>query len=148
MGTDRTTGDGGAITGIGVVSVGPIIRRDPYASYAFVEGADLWWGESRSTGLETAWGDIEVYEASDEIMLTELAGLAANLTDGRDTETIVVKFQDPLLVPGVDYKIGDVVRLVLGSDVVPDGSYRVVAIDVLSGEPSPVFQVQFATVVP
>jgi len=143
MGTDRTTGDGGAITGVGVVSVGPIIRREPRASYTFIEGADQWWGEARDTDLETAWGEIETYQGSVERMDASLADVATELLASDTAETVVVSFQDPPLIPGKDYKIGDLVTLILGDDLVPSGSHRVAAIGIQSGDPSPLFQVQF-----
>ena len=144
MGTDYTTTDGGAITGSGLVAVGPIIRREPLATYAVVEGDEQEWGESRNTDMEVAWGEIELYQGVDEITGT-LNEVAARLTTGSESEIVVVKFQNPNLIPGIDYKIGDVKKLTLGSDILPTTTCRVIAIDVSSGDPEPVFQVQLAT---
>ncbi len=145
MGVDGTTGDAGAITSDGMVGPIDILRREPLATYATVEGDHFWWGENRNTTLETVWGEIEAYAGSEEQKVGALDNLAGNLTTGKEAETIVVKFQDPLLVPGIDYDIGDIRWLILGEDVLPAAKHRIVAIDVKSGDPEPEFQVQFVS---
>ena len=145
MGTDFYLTDGGAIGMAGVVSYGPVIKREPTAVYAMVEGSEQEWGEDVTETLRTAWGGIETYTGSTELLEGGLAAAADLLTTGRDTETVVVKFQDPPLIPGIDYTIGDKVRLTLGETEVPSGIYRVDAIAVRSGDPEPEWTVQFVS---
>jgi hypothetical protein len=144
MGTDYTTTDGNVILKTGVVSVGPVLRREPQATYAMVEGSGQWFGEDRDTTLEAVWGEIETYQGSEEMVNESLDGLASELTTGTETETLVVAFQNPPLVPGVDYLIGDTLTVNLG--VVPSADYRVAAVAISSGDPEPVFQVQFVAI--
>jgi hypothetical protein len=145
MGTDYSITDGKAITGRGLVSVGPIIRREPFATYAMAEGELQRWWESRNTVTQAAWGEIEDYRSTDEISSVSLAPVVARMTDATEGETVVAKFQDPPLVPGIDYVIGDVLRLALGDEILPAAAFRVAAIDIESGDPEPVFQVQFVS---
>ncbi|KKK54950.1 hypothetical protein LCGC14_3079500, partial [marine sediment metagenome] len=51
LGTDQTTGDGGAIID-GFIAAGPLIRREPAATYVMVEGESLQWADTRNTTLE------------------------------------------------------------------------------------------------
>ena len=57
----------------------------------------------------------------------------------RDEDTVAA-----YLDAGVDYLIGDTLTVNLG--VVPSADYRVAAVAVSSGDPEPVFQVQFVAV--
>lgn len=143
MGTDYSATDGGAVTASGVVSVGPLIRREPQAVYAMIEGDGQEWGEALNTTLQTAWGDLETYDGATELSVGTLATIASGLTTGASMETVVAKMIGPDLIPGVDYNYGDVVYVIVGDDLLPAGTYRVVDIAVESGDPEPMFQVQF-----
>ena len=145
LGTDFTTGDGGAITMAGVINVGPILRREPLATYGMVEGDGQYWGESTNAVLKAMWGEIETYSGSDEQLVGSLTDLADNLVTGIDSETVIITFQNPPLIPGIDYKIGDIKWLNLGEDILPAAAYRVVSIDIESGDPEPTYQVQFVS---
>ncbi len=145
MGVDYSATDGGAILGAGVVSLGPIIRREPLAAYAMAEGEDQWWGESLNTTLRAVWGDIEAYVGTNELLAGTLVDVADRMTSDKESETITVKFKAPPLTPGKDYVIGDIVRLIFGEDILTAGNYRVISIVIESGDPEPGFQVQFAS---
>lgn len=144
MGTDYTTGDGGAVTHSGLVSAGPLIVREPGASSARVEGDDNYWAEALNSDLQTAWGDIEAYQGSTELLAGDsLDSLASGIVVGDDTATVLVKFSNPDRVPGIDYDIGDWVILSIGEEWLTAGRYRVTDIVVESGDPEPIFQVTF-----
>lgn len=147
MGTDYSAGAGGAVGRGGVTSWGPVIRSEPQAVYAMVEGSEQQYGEALNTVLRTAWGDIETYTGSDELLVGGLQTAAGLLTTGNEAQTVVVKMVDPPLTPGIDYVIGDTVMLSLEEDLVPADSYRVVAIAVRSGDPAEEWTVQFEQVV-
>ncbi len=143
LGTDRTTGDGGAIVA-GFVAAGPLIRREPAATYVMVEGEDLEWADTRDTGLETPWGEIESYSGSKDNLVDDLDTRAAAALAAVELEELRVTLQAPPLVPGIDYNIGDIVRVTPGS--IPTARYRVVAITVKYKDPEPLWQVSFAAV--
>lgn len=143
MGTDWTLTDGGAVTSSGLYSFGPIVRREPRASYGMVEGAELYWGEDLDTAIQSVWGDIEEYEGSDELLEGTLDSVAAGVTGNDNAEVVIVKFVAPDRIPGIDYVIGDWVQLTLGDEWLPSGRYRVIDIAYESGDPEPIIQVQF-----
>ena len=103
-----------------------------------------WW-EDRNTVTEAAWGEIEAYEGTDEISSVSLAPVAARMVSAEEGETIVVSFQGPNLIAGIDYDIGDIVMLIFGEDILPAAAYRVAAINFKSGDPEPTVQVQFVS---
>ena len=143
LGADLTTGDGGAITS-GFVAAGPLIRREPAATYVMVEGEDLEWADTRNTVLETPWGEIEAYSGSKDNLIDDLDVRAAAELADVGLEELRVTLQAPSLVPGVDYNIGDIVRVTPGS--IPTARYRVVAITVKYADPEPLWQVSYAAV--
>jgi hypothetical protein len=143
MGTDYSTGDGNAVTNSGLVSFGPMIRTEPRATYGMVGGKDQYYGEALDITMQGVWGDKEAYEGSDEMSVGILQTVAAGLVSGNETLSFTAKFQNPALVPGVNYQLGDTVMVVLGEDVMPAGAFRVYSIVVDSGDPEPTFQVQF-----
>ena len=138
LGTDRTTGDGGAIID-GFVTAGPLIRREPAATYMMIEGESLAWADSRDATLETAWGAIEDYSGSKDNLVTSLATqAAAELAEIGQTE-LRFTLANPTLTPGVDYRIGDIVRVTPG--VIATARYRVMGVTVKGAEPEPLWQV-------
>ena len=145
MGVDFTSGDAGAITSKGLVGDVEILRREPLATYWMMEGDALFFGEDRNTVLETVWGEIEGYSGSEERSEGTLDNLASKQTTGSETETIALSLQDPPLVPGIDYDLGDLTMLILGESMLPKASYRVISIDIGSGDPEPLFQVQLVS---
>jgi hypothetical protein len=140
LGTDQTTGDGGAIID-GFVTAGPFIRREPPATYMMVEGESLAWADTRNATLETPWGEIEGYVGSKDNLVTSLATQAsAELADIGQVE-LRVTLANPTLTPGIDYRIGDIVRVTPG--VIATARYRVMGITVKGAEPEPLWQVSY-----
>ncbi|KKL83237.1 hypothetical protein LCGC14_1976770 [marine sediment metagenome] len=137
LGTDRTTGDGGAIID-GFIAAGPLIRREPAATYVMVEGESLQWADTRNTVLETPWGEIEEYVGSKDQLVTGLATQAAAELAAIDQQELRFTLQNPTLTPGVDYRIGDIVRVTPG--VIATAKYRVMGITVKGDEPEPKYQ--------
>ncbi len=138
LGTDLTTGDGGAVID-GFVSVGPLIRREPAATYMMVEGDALQWADSRNTVLETPWGEIEGYSGSKDHLEGSLAAQAASQLAVVGLEEIRYTVQGASLTPGIDYQLGDKIRVTPGA--FPTQKYRVVGITVSYKDPEPLFQV-------
>ncbi len=138
LGSDLTTGDGGAVID-GFVSVGPLIRREPGATYMMVEGDALEWADSRNTVLETPWGEIEGYSGSKDHLSGSLAAQAASQLAVVGLEELRYTVQGASLTPGIDYQIGDKIRVSPGA--VPTQKYRVVGITVAYKDPEPLFQV-------
>ena len=142
LGVDTTTGDGAAIID-GFVAVGPLIRREPRATYVMAEGEDLIWDDTRDTTLETVWGEIEDYVGQKDNMVTDLAKIAAAQLDSFGQEEFQVSLQGPSLIPGINYRMGDIVRMTPG--VIPSAKYRVLAITVAGEEVEPVWQISLET---
>ncbi len=138
LGTDQTTGDGGAIID-GFIAAGPLIRREPAATYVMVEGESLQWADTRNTVLETPWGEIEEYVGSKDQLVTGLATQAVAELAAIDQQELRFTLQNPTLTPGVDYRIGDIVRVTPG--VIATAKYRVMGITVKGDEPEPKYQV-------
>ncbi len=138
LGTDRTTGDGGAIVD-GFIAAGPLIRREPAATYVMVEGESLVWADTRNTTLETPWGEIETYIGSKDQLTTGLATQATAELAAIDQQELRFTLQNPTLTPGVDYRIGDIVRVTPG--VIATAKYRVMGITVKGDEPEPKYQI-------
>ncbi len=138
LGTDQTTGDGGAILD-GFIAAGPLIRREPAATYVMVEGESLQWADTRNTVLETPWGEIETYIGSKDQLVTGLATQAAAELAAIGQQELRFTVQNPTLTPGVDYRIGDIVRVTPG--VIPTRKYRVMGITVKGDEPEPKYQI-------
>ena len=138
LGTDQTTGDGGAIID-GFIAAGPLIRREPAATYVMVEGESLQWADSRNTTLETPWGEIETYIGSKDQLVTGLPTQATTELAAIDQQELRFTLQSPTLVPGVDYRIGDIVRVTPG--VIATAKYRVMGITVKGDEPEPKYQI-------
>ncbi len=138
LGTDRTTGDGGAIID-GFIAVGPLIRREPAATYVMVEGDALEWADARNTTLETPWGEIEYYTGSKDNLITSLSVYAAEQLATIGLQELRFTVQAPTLTPGIDYGIGDIIRVIPG--VIPTDTYRVVGITVKGADPEPLWQV-------
>ena len=143
MGTDYSITNGNAVTNSGMVSFGPTITNEPNATYAMVEGDEQYYGEALDLTMRGIWGDMEVFQSSDEMLVGTLQEVAAGLISRDVANAVSVKFQNPALTPGIDYDIGDTVMLILGEDVLPAAAYRVYSIVVKSGDPEPTFQVQF-----
>ncbi len=142
LGTDKTTGDGGAIVD-GFVAAGPLVRREPSATYMMAEGESLNWADTRNTVLEGPWGEIEGYVGSKDNLITGLATVATTALAEIGLEEFRFTLQNPTLTPGVDYRIGDIIRVTPG--VIPTAKYRVVGISVKGGEPEPLWQVSGET---
>ncbi len=138
LGSDLTTGDDKAIID-GFVSVGPLIRREPAATYMMVEGDALEWADSRNTTLETPWGEIEAYTGSKDDLSGSLASQAATQLAVVGLEEIRYTVQGASLTPGIDYQLGDIVRVTPG--VFPTQKYRVVGITISYKDPEPLYQV-------
>jgi hypothetical protein len=138
LGIDWTTGDGGAIID-GFVTAGPLIRREPNATYMMVEGESLNWADDRNTTLEASWGEIEGYVGSKDNLVTSLADLAAAELAALGQSELRFTLANPTLTPGVDYRIGDIVRVTPG--VIAAARYRVMGITVKGAEPEPLWQV-------
>lgn len=138
LGTDRTTGDGGAILD-GFIAAGPLIRREPAATYVMVEGESLQWADTRNTTLETPWGEIETYIGSKDQLITSLPVQATAELAAIDQQELRFTVQNPTLTPGVDYRIGDIVRVTPG--VIATAKYRVMGITVKGDEPEPKYQI-------
>ena len=138
LGTDRTTGDGGAIVD-GFIAAGPLVRREPAASYMMVEGESLVWSDSRDATLETAWGAIEEYSGTKDNLISGLAKKTAFSLAAIGQQELRFTLQAPSLIPGVDYRIGDIVRVTPG--VIATARYRVMGITVKGDEPEPKYQI-------
>ena len=138
LGSDLTTGDGGAIVD-GFVSFGPLIRREPRETYVMTEGEDLVWADTRDTALEGVWGEIENYTGSKDNLVTDLAKIGTAQLNSFPLQEFRVSLQGPTLTPSIDYRIGDIVRVTPG--VIPTAKYRVVGITVAGDELEPVWQV-------
>ncbi len=138
LGTDRTTGDGGAIID-GFIAAGPLIRREPAATYVMVEGETLQWADTRNTVLETPWGEIEMYIGSKDQLISSLPAQAIAELAAIDQQELRFTLQNPSLTPGVDYRIGDIVRVTPG--VIATAKYRVMGITVKGDEPEPKYQI-------
>ncbi len=138
LGTDRTTGDGGAIID-GFIAAGPLIRREPAATYVMVEGESLQWADTRNTTLETPWGEIETYIGSKDQLISSLPAQATAELAAIDQQELRFTLQNPSLTPGVDYRIGDIVRVTPG--VIATATYRVMGITVKGDEPEPKYQI-------
>jgi len=138
LGSDLTTGDGLAVVN-GFVALGPLVRREPAATYLMVEGDELEWADDRDTGLETAWGEIEDYIGSKDQMIDNLGTQATQELNLDGLEGIRFTLQGSTLTPGIDYKIGDIVRITPG--VIASARYRVFDITVQGSDPEDIFQV-------
>jgi len=144
MGTDHSTADGPAILSRpGVLSAGPFLRREPVATYAMVEGADLEWDEYRNATMETTWGEIETYLSLQEMPFGELGRTAQEIVEGDKGESLVMSFAGHTLTPGVDYDVGDSIRVSVGESINPSAVYRCVDVTVKDDEVEPQFQVEF-----
>ena len=104
-----------------------------------VEGESLVWADARDATLETAWGAIEDYVGSTDQLVTGLGTQATAELAAIGLQELRFTAQAPTLVPGIDYRIGDIVRVTPGA--VPTDTYRVVGITVRGSEPEPLFQV-------
>ena len=138
LGTDRTAGDGGAIVD-GFIAAGPLIRREPAATYVMVEGESLRWADTRSVTLEPSWGQIETYVGSKDQLVSSLAKQAFAELAAIGQQELRFTLQNPSLIPGVDYRIGDIIRVTPG--VIPTATYRVMGITIKGDEPEPKYQI-------
>lgn len=145
MGVDHTVTDGNAVTKSGVVSMGPLIRIEPAATELMLEGESQFYGQASAANLTAEWGQLEAWQSVTDFTQNTLSDIAATMLSRVDSETVAVSFQNPNLIPGVHYKLGDYVILALGEDILPAAKYRVVDIVVGGGDPEPTFQVQFAS---
>ena len=142
LGSNLALGNGKAIIN-GFVALGPLIRREPTATYVMAEGDALEWADVRDLGLEVPWGEIESYIGSKDNLVVDL-GLQANTELARvGLEDLRATFQGSTMTPGIDYNIGDTVRVTPG--LIPSAKYRTVGITVAGGpgSPEPMWQVSF-----
>jgi len=147
LGTDHTTGDGPAVLSRpGLMAAGPFLRREPVASYAMVEGDELAWAEYRDTAIETAWGEIETYDGSRDSLSGTLSKQAIEIIDSDASESLVLSFSGHTLTPGIDYDVGDIIRVTIGDTFLVSSAFRVAAISVADNEVEPQFQVEFQPV--
>ena len=72
-------------------------------------------------------------------MIDSLATQAAIELAAVGSQELRVTLQAPTLTPGIDYRIGDIVRVTPG--VIATAKYRVMGITVKYGNPEPVWQV-------
>src|SRR5690606_22482610 len=108
----------------GLAGASPYTRRAPDYSYAFVESADGYWADGSQSDLESAFGRTETWKripiatdatslvaATDELLLQALA----------KTFGIRLEFgQNPVHIPGIDFKVHDIVPVQLGPKVSAD----------------------------
>jgi len=113
------------------------------ATYAMVEGADLEWDEYRNATMETTWGEIETYLSLQEMPFGELGRTAQEIVEGDKGESLVMSFAGHTLTPGVDYDVGDSIRVSVGESINPSAVYRCVDVTVKDDEVEPQFQVEF-----
>lgn len=143
LGTDYSASPGPAILGArgGLIATGPLVRREPEATHATIEGDEGFWGESEDSTLKGVWGPIEVYEGTKEIIgdgsLTSRA--AERITESADrTEGQKITLVGTSLVPWIDIKKGDIVQVMLGEALETKAARRIAAIVAkpgASGEP-------------
>lgn len=147
MGTDHTAGDGPAILSRpGLMAAGPFLRREPVASYTMVEGDNFYWDEYRDTAIETVWGEIETYIGSQDSLSGVLLKQATEVVTSDGGESLILSFAGHLLTAGIDYDVGDTIRVTLGDAYYPSAKFRVAAISVSDDEVEPQFQVEFQPV--
>ncbi len=147
MGTDFTAADGPAILSRpGLMSAGPFVRREPVATYAMVEGDELYWGEYRDLAIETNWGEIETYQGLQDSLSGVLLKQATDIITSDSSESLVLLFAGHNLTPLVDYIIGDTIRVTIGDTYYPSAMFRVATISVRDNEVEPEFQVEFQPV--
>jgi hypothetical protein len=146
MGTDRTTTGPAILSRPGIVNLGPIIRREPQATYVMVEGDDNKWADYRDTAMETAWGELEDYVGNADLLEGSLVLQAIEHVTSDKAETIVVNIQGGNVTPAVDFGIGDRITVSIAESILPRSEYRVVGINIRSVEPEAIFQVELEPV--
>ena len=147
MGTDHSVGDGPAILSRpGLMAAGPFLRREPVASYTMAEGDNFYWDEYRDTAIETNWGEIETYIGSQDSLSGVLLKQATEVVTSDGGESLILSFAGHPLTAGIDYDVGDTIRVTLGDDYYPSATFRVAAISVSDDEVEPQFQVEFQPV--
>jgi hypothetical protein len=104
-----------------------------------VEGESLIWADTRNTTLETPWGEIEGYVGSKDNLITSLGAQATSELAEIGQAELRVTLANPTLTPGVDYRVGDIVRVTPG--VIATAKYRVMGVTVKGAEPEPLWQV-------
>jgi len=131
MGTDHDAVDGPSIiAGEFVVSVSEVVRKEPQATYVMAEGDELYWADARDTNKETVWGEIEDYTGTKEYQEGSLGTVATTRLNEEYTQSLrIVLAGDGLqYTPGVDYIVGDKLRISLGEAFLPSAVFRVVEI--------------------
>ena len=142
LGVDQTLGDDKALVN-GFVALGPLVRREPLSTYMMAEGDSLQWADVRDEGLEVPWGEIEGYIGSKDNLIDNLDVQALVELQKIGLEDLRVTLQGSTLTPGIDYNIGDKVRVTPGN--IPSAKYRTIGITVAggAGSPEPLWQVSF-----
>jgi len=147
MGTDHSVLDGPAILSRpGLMAAGPFIRREPVSTYTMVEGDNFYWEEYRDTAIETNWGELETYLGSPDSLSGVLLKHATEIVTSDASESLILSFAGHLLTPGINYDVGDTIRITLGDMYYPSSKFRVAAISVSDNEIEPQFQVEFQPV--
>lgn len=144
LGTDYSTADSPALVGRDVTRTGPIVRREPDATYALIEGDDGAWSEASSSALEAVWGRIEDYEASREYTADVVAARAAEriVEASNRLSGIRVSTTGSSLRPFVDVRPGDTIQVGLGTSKTVKAARRIAGIAVKYGTP-PIVQYDF-----